>query len=129
MGFFSSLFGGGQDSKPGITFSVSCEQYSVEYSDRQIDLLKNGCVEDSEHYIYPEGTVWAGKRAKVYHHSDCCCGTVHPEWVALPECEAVRRGLKRCSRCDWKNKPVPAPCWREKKPARPLCRAAVKRVR
>lgn len=86
MGFLSSLF----MKKP-----------KAEPIDR-IEMLRKGYKENFEGEFFPPDTVWAAPGSKVYHVGDHCSATGgQVDGDPLPESEAIRRGLRRCKRCEW----------------------------
>lgn len=109
--------------------SVGLERYRVEWSDAQERLIRDGYKEAGDYELFPPDTVWATPRAKVYHYSDSCVdGIVLVDGEAMKESEALRRGLRRCMRCDWHGVSVPAPGKRPSSKVKPVSRAKVTKL-
>ena len=102
MGILSALFG---KSKPHINVTIETSAtYSHSYfSAKDMKRLQSGWKQDADGEIYPPDTVWTRPGSKVYHNLDFCpascnfCDSVKP----MSEKEAIKRGLRRCSKCDW----------------------------
>ena len=122
MGLFSKL---GLRASGSVSFSETV----IERTDAQVEMLRNGYRENWDHEIFPPDTVWFNSRSKAYHSSDCCAGYAITDAVPYPEAEGVRRGLHRCSRCEWYGPDVPPPCKRPAKPARPVSKSVVRPAR
>lgn len=73
--------------------------------------------------FYPPDTVFFYPGSLVYHY-DTGCGawSCEKELEAVPEAEAVRRGMRRCKKCEWGDMPIPAPCIHEVSNAKPAYR-------
>ena len=83
-------------------------------NEEYIDLMQDGYKETIDREIFPPDTVWAGSKSKVYHSTDGngCSGYLPEDVDAMPEAEAIRRGLHRCKLCEWPKgsmPPEPAP--------------------
>lgn len=94
---------------PGFSDSVSAQRFQITRTDEQVEMLRAGYKENSAHEIFPPDTVWASPRSEVYHFGDSCGSVILPDVVPIGEGEALRRGLRRCKKCDWHGAPVPAP--------------------
>ncbi len=70
-----------------------------------IELILAGWVCDVSGKFHPPGTVWMGPHSTVYHHLDTCGGKIissHRDMIrSMPESDAVKRGFRRCVRCNW----------------------------
>lgn len=128
MGLLSALFG--KKQAPTMSFSIGAELRRISYTDEQVEMLKSGYKESRYHEIFSPDTVWFGPRSQVYHSSDCCSGCVISEDpIAVPEKEAIRRGLRRCRKCEWPDAPIPSPSLRPMRNSRPVSKCEVKRLR
>ena len=87
-----------------------------------------GFKENSAHEIFPPDTVWASPRSEVYHFGDSCGSVILPDVVPIGEGEALRRGLRRCKKCDWHGAPVPAPGSSPEPVRTPVSKATVEPV-
>ena len=128
MGFLSKIFGAAHGG--GFSASVGSSMLEITRTDEQSEMLRNGYKENFSHEIFAPDTVWVGPRSKVYHFLDSCSSGVLPDGsVAIPEGEALRRGLHRCKKCDWGNVPVPPPASKPMRDARPVSRCKVRKIR
>ncbi len=95
--------------------STSIRVTTPVLSEKEKWYIDNGYQEWDWEYYDPD-TVWlAGRNGKTYHSSPYCNSYIKfTDPIPLPECEAVRRKLKRCKRCQWKSEPPP-PCLFPKK--------------
>ena len=110
--------------------SVQMEVQRIDRTDEQIKMLRNGYKENFDNEIFAPDTVWAGPRSKVYHCLDCCVdGIVIADGIPMPESEALRRGLRRCKKCDWGNIPIPSPGKKPITRSKPISRASVKTIK
>lgn len=100
-----------EEPSPGAGFSgsVSAQRFQITRTDEQAEMLRAGYKENAAHEIFPPDTVWASPRSGVYHFGDSCGSVILPDVVPIGEGEALRRGLRRCKKCDWHGVPVPAP--------------------
>ena len=68
----------------------------------RIEMLRKGYKENFDGEFFPPDTVWAAPGSKVYHAMDHCTATGdYVDGGPLSESEAIRRGLRRCKRCEW----------------------------
>lgn len=109
--------------------SIDIGMLKVEWTDKQREMLRNGYKETFDNEIFPPDTVWAGSHSKVYHYSDCCAGVGIADGEPMPESEALRRGLRRCKKCDWHGTPVPSPGKKPVPKSKPVSKAVVKPVK
>ena len=106
MGILSALFGK-QKPRVNITIETSATVGQSYISDKDLKRLQSGWKQDANGIIYPPDTVWVRPGSKVYHHLDFCpgscnsCDSVKP----MSEKEAIKRGLRPCSKCDWDYNP------------------------
>lgn len=100
-----------REPSPGAVFSgsVSAQRFQITRTDEQEAMLRAGCKESTVHEIFEPDTVWVVPRSGVYHFEDFCGSVILPDAVPMGEAEALRRGLRRCKKCDWHGAPVPAP--------------------
>lgn len=117
-----SAFSKKEKSKP----VASTGRIRVEWSDEQERLKRAGYKEAGDFELFPPDTVWVGSGSKVYHYSDFCIDGIQlRDALPLSESEALRRGLRRCKKCDWHGVPVPAAGQRPAPAVKPLSRAKV----
>lgn len=95
----------GKKKKRGITARtfVSAETKVTEISGRDMIRMDQGWKQDERGAWQPPDTVWASQRGEVYHRFYFCCGGAVKAKM-MPEREAIRKGYRRCSRCDWDRK-------------------------
>lgn len=95
-----------------------------QMSDREFELVRGGYVPGNDGGYYPPDSVWVASGSKVYHAGgECGCGLNSADAVLYPEAEAVRRGLRRCKKCEWPaQRPVPAPSKKVLKPSKAVAR-------
>lgn len=128
MGFLSMLFG--KKQTPTMSVSIGSELRRISYTDEQVEMLESGYKESCDHEIFSPDTVWFAPRSQVYHASDCCSGCIiSDDPIAVPEKEAVRRGLRRCKKCEWPDTAIPSPSIRPMRNSRPVSKCDVKRLR
>ena len=111
-----------------LSGSVSAQRFQITRTDEQVEMLRAGYKENAAHEIFPPDTVWASPRSEVYHFGDSCGSVILPDVVPIGEGEALRRGLRRCKKCDWHGAPVPAPGSSPEPVRTPVSRAKVEPV-
>lgn len=119
-----------EEPSPGAVFSgsVSAQRFQITRTDEQVAMLRAGYKENAAHEIFLPDTVWASPRSEVYHFVDSCGSVILPDVVPIGEGEALRRGLRRCKKCDWHGAPVPAPGSSPEPVRTPVSRAKVEPV-
>ena len=100
------------------------QAHGHQMSDREFELVRGGFVPGHDDCYYPPDSVWVASGSKVYHAGgECCCGLESTDAFLYPEAEAVRRGLRRCKKCEWSaQRPVPAPSKKALKPSNAVAR-------
>lgn len=97
------LFGKKPISRATIRAELEARERSVEISDRDMRRMNKGWKQDERGGWQPPDTVWVSPRGEVYHRFPCCNTGIAPIAGAkmMSEKEAIRRGYRQCSRCDW----------------------------
>lgn len=89
--------------KPKIDFEISAEVKRVHVNNLDWERLQSGWKRDCNGILHEPDIVWiSSAKSEVYHNKDTCCGVVisnHP--IAIKETQAIRKGYRRCSKCDW----------------------------
>lgn len=101
-----------------MEFEISAEISHRAYNEKESRMIREGCKEGPNMVYYPPDTVFARKHSEVYHVENGCAGVGilyrEKDGYILPEAEALRRGLRRCKKCQWKT-PQPEPAKRPMK--------------
>lgn len=97
------IFGKKTRAEMTVRATVSAETKVVEISERDMERIDQGWKRDEHGALQPPDTVWASQRGEIYHRFYACCGGVVKAKM-MPESEAIRKGYRRCSRCDWDRK-------------------------